>query len=101
MSRTKSKAMSFAIPDRELERVLREMVSPIASVAEDERLGYFRGWERIARQPHREGFYDIPKLAGKAMGIASIAWREYPPQDAPEPAGRTVPAAVRDGGEGR
>ena len=74
--------MTWAVPDVELERVLRDMVNPIASITPGEQLPYFRGWERLARQPYRDGFYNYQKLAGKAMGIASTVWSEYPPQSA-------------------
>jgi hypothetical protein len=91
----RSRAQSFAIPDGALDRVLQELASPIASIPEAERIGFYRGLERIARQPHGQtvGYrYDRAKLAGAALKIANAIWPDWPPQ---QPA--TANAAPRHG----
>lgn len=74
---------SYVIADEDLYRPLREIVSVMMSIPEQDRLAYFRGWDRIRRQPHsfRGAFYSIPKVAGKARGLGEILWPDWPPQE--------------------
>jgi hypothetical protein len=90
MSRHGPHAQSFAIPDGALDRVLQEMITPIASIPETERIGYFRGWERLSREPQSTvGGYNRQKMCGAAMRIANIVWADWPPQtSAPRAAAR-------------
>lgn len=75
-------AQSWAVADAALDRVLSEMVTPIASIPPAERQGFYRGWERIARTPYSTvgGIYNRQKLAARAMSIADHVWPLYPPQ---------------------
>jgi preprotein translocase subunit Sss1 len=68
------------LPDAELTRVCQELVSVIASIPEDERAGWYRSMERYTRHPHRNGHYNMAKVAGAALRLMGAVWPEWPPQ---------------------
>jgi hypothetical protein len=96
MSRDGPHAQSFAIPDGALDRVLQELITPIASIPEAERIGYFRGWERLSREPYSRVGYNRQKMCGVALRIANLIWRDWPPQKPTDASSRAAAPDVGD-----
>jgi hypothetical protein len=81
-ARARSVAPGYAVPDSEIERLLSEIATPLASVPEGARLPYWRALERWARTSHGERErYNPRKLSAAAMKIAAVVWAEWPPQE--------------------